>query len=70
MALAVRSLAARGQVVVVHGGGRAFLGDADACQRDIAFLLAGVLEVDRNELGGNLELHQREPGPSPGFTDR
>ena len=31
-------------------------------------LLAGVLEVDRNELGGDLELHQRELGL--GVTDR
>ena len=33
-------------------------------------LLAGVLEVDRNQLVGDLELHQREPGALPGLTDR
>jgi len=33
-------------------------------------LLASVLQVDRNELGGDLELHQRSRVPSPGFTDR
>ena len=29
-------------------------------------LFAGVLEVDRNQLGGDLELHQREPGALDG----
>jgi hypothetical protein len=33
-------------------------------------LLAGVLEEDRNQLVGDLELHQREPGALPGLTDR
>ncbi len=31
-------------------------------------VLARVLEVDPDELGGDLELHQREPGVSPGLT--
>ena len=31
-------------------------------------VLARVLEVDPDELGGDLELHQREPGVAPGLT--
>ncbi len=33
-------------------------------------VLAGVLEVDADELGGDLELHQREPGGTQGLTGR
>ena len=31
-------------------------------------VLARVLEVDADQLGGDLELHQREPGATPGLT--
>ena len=31
-------------------------------------VLPRVLEVDADQLGGDLELHQREPGVSPGLT--
>ena len=33
-------------------------------------MLARVLEVDRDELRGDLEVHQREPGGTTGLTSR